>query len=135
MVLDTARPAAGAEAFSHLAIRPCPEDFVRHARTADGTPVTLRSVRAEDEPMGHGLVVSSSTESIRFRFRSVFRQTSHRMAVEHCVIDHERQISIVAEVALDEGTEMAGIAQLLADADHETAEFAVLVSDPCGSAG
>ncbi len=130
MVLDAARPHAGAEAFSHLAIRPYPEDFVRHGRAADGTAVTLRSVRAEDEPMWHGLVASSSTESIRFRFRSVFRQTSHRMAVEHCVIDHERQISIVAEVTLDEGTEMAGIAQLLADADHETAEFAVLVSDP-----
>jgi len=130
MVLDDKFRSPQGESYAHLAIRPYPEEFVRHEVTGDGVKITLRSVRAEDEPMWHRLVASSSAESIRFRFRSAFRQSTHRMAVEHCVIDYERQISIVAEIARDEGPEMVGIAQLLADPNHDSAEFAVLVPDP-----
>jgi acetyltransferase len=76
------------------------------------------------------MISSSSEESIRFRFRSVFRQPTHAMAILHCMIDHERQISIVAETGTGGNKELVGIAQLIADANHDTAEFAVLVPDP-----
>lgn len=113
----------------HLAIRPYPEDYVRHARLRDGAEIRLRSVRAEDEPLWHALVARSSAESIRFRFRCMFGRTTHQMAVEHCFIDHERQIGIVAELQTDDGRELVGVAQLVADPNHESAEFAVLVPD------
>jgi acetyltransferase len=51
------------------------------------------------------------------------------MAVEHCYIDHERQIAIVAELQTDTGRELVGVAQLVADPNHESAEFAILVPD------
>jgi acetyltransferase len=52
------------------------------------------------------------------------------MAVQHCVIDYEREIAIVAETTDKSVRKLIGVAQLLADATHETAEYAVLVPDP-----
>jgi acetyltransferase len=129
LVLEPEGTAGGLDPFPHLAIRPYPEEYVRHARLADGSLLTLRSVRAEDEPLWCALIARSSAESLRFRFRSLFKRPTHQMAVEHCVIDYERQISIVAESTASGQRELVGIAQLLADPSHETAEFAVLVPD------
>jgi acetyltransferase len=87
-------------------------------------------MRAEDEPLWHALIANSSPESIRFRFRSLFKRSTHDMAIQHCVLDHERQISIVADTEIDGRHELVGVAQLLAEPEHEVAEFAVLVPDP-----
>jgi acetyltransferase len=46
------------------------------------------------------------------------------------VIDYERQIAIVVETEARGYRELAGVAQLIADPNHDNAEFAVLVSDP-----
>jgi len=113
----------------HLAIRPYPEEYLHRTRLRDGTPVTLRSVRPEDENRWHALIASASLESIRFRFRSLFKKSTHQMAVEHCFIDYERQIGIVAEVGADGETTLIGLAHLLADTNQDAAEFAVMVAD------
>ncbi|MCG6869505.1 MAG: bifunctional acetate--CoA ligase family protein/GNAT family N-acetyltransferase [Gammaproteobacteria bacterium] len=123
---DTKRHAMG----EHLAIRPYPEEYSRRSLLKDGTPVILRSIRPEDEPLWHDMVASSSDNSIRFRFRSMFRKTTHQMAVRYCCIDYEREIAIVAETAFENHRKLIGVGGLIADAEHETAEFAILVSDP-----
>ena len=51
------------------------------------------------------------------------------MAVQCCVIDYERELAIVAETDGDGKRELVGIAQLITDLNHETAEYAVLVPD------
>lgn len=130
MVLDSSDYRHSNEPYPHLAIRPYPEEFVRHVDLGEGMRLTLRSMRAEDEPLWHALIANSSPESIRFRFRSLFKRSTHDMAIQHCVLDHERQISIVADTVVDGRRELAGVAQLLAEPDHESAEFAVLVPDP-----
>jgi acetyltransferase len=130
MILDDTVDTSRLRPYSHLAIRPYPEEYVRSGSLRDGTSVTFRSIRPEDEPLWHELIETSSPESIRFRFRSLFRQATHQMAVEHCMIDYEREIAIVAETRDAEQRQLCGAAQLMADADHEAAEFAVLVPDP-----
>ena len=75
-----------------LAIHPYPEQYTRRPRLRDGTQATVRPIRPEDEPLWHELIASSSAESIRFRFRSIFRQTNHQMAVKYCTIDYEREL-------------------------------------------
>ena len=44
----------------------------------------LRPIKPEDEPMWHELLASCSEESIRFRFRYLFKQTTHEMATRFC---------------------------------------------------
>lgn len=115
--------------YQHLAIRPYPEQYVRHAELKDGTPVTLRPIKPEDEPLWQALLTSSSPESIRFRFRSMFKHISHEMATRHCFIDYEREISIVGEIETDGQRRLIGVGGLSAEVDSETAEFAVIVTD------
>jgi acetyltransferase len=52
------------------------------------------------------------------------------MASRFCFIDYDREMAIVAEVEEDDHRRLAGVARLVADPGHETAEYAVLVGDP-----
>ncbi len=129
-VLDTDACQDSCEPYEHLAIRPYPEQYMRRPRLRDGTQVTLRPIRPEDEPLWRELIASSSPESIRFRFRSLFKQTSHQLAVKHCVIDYERELALVVETRVGNERRLIGVAQLITDLNHETAEYAVIVPDP-----
>jgi acetyltransferase len=115
--------------YAHLAIRPYPEEFVTERTLKDGTRVTLRPIKPEDEPMWHELLAGCSTESIWFRFSYLFKQTTHEMATRYCFIDYDREIGIVAEAEEDGQRKLWGVGRLVADMNHETAEYAVLVVD------
>lgn len=123
MILKPPRP------FSHLAIRPYPEELIRPAKLKEGTDVLLRPIKPEDEPLWHALLTGCSKESIWFRFRHLFKQTTHEMATRFCFIDYDREIGIVAEVEEDGERKLLGVGRLVADADHTNAEYAVLVAD------
>ncbi|HID77779.1 MAG TPA: bifunctional acyl-CoA synthetase/GNAT family N-acetyltransferase [Planctomycetaceae bacterium] len=115
--------------FAHLAIRPYPEEFVAERKLKDGTVVTLRPIKPEDEPMWHELLAGCSPESIWFRFSYLFKETTHDMAARYCFIDYDREIAIVAEAEEDGKRKLLGTGRLVADMNHETAEYAVLVVD------
>ena len=89
----------------------------------------LRPIKPEDEPMWHELLGSCSTQSLRFRFSYLFKQTTHEMATRYCFIDYDRELGIVAEVEEDGQRKLIGVGRLVADADHEAAEYAVIVVD------
>jgi acetyltransferase len=119
----------GMRPFSHLAIHPYPEHLVRQSNLLDGTPVTLRPIRPEDEPLWHEMLAECSTESIRYRFRSMFREMSHERATRFCFMDYDRELAMIAESVVDGQRRMIGAAHLYCDVDHTKAEFAVLVPD------
>ena len=92
-----ASPAAeGNRPYSHLAIRPYPEEYVTQRRLKDGAAVTLRPIKPEDEPLWHELLARCSTQSRWFRFNYLFKQTTHEMASRYCFIDYDRELAIVA---------------------------------------
>ena len=72
--------------------------IVTERKMTDGTPVVLRPIKPEDEPMWHDLVGSCSTETLRSRFAYLFKKTTHKMATRYCFIDYDREIAIVAEI-------------------------------------
>ncbi|WP_182866463.1 bifunctional acetate--CoA ligase family protein/GNAT family N-acetyltransferase [Rhodopirellula sp. JC639] len=115
--------------YSHLAIRPYPDEYIKHLVLKDRTPITLRPIKPEDEPMWHSLLASCSAETLRMRFRYMFKATTHEMATRFCFIDYDREIAIVAEAEIDGGRKLLGVCRLAADADHSIAEFAILVGD------
>lgn len=129
-VLDRHAMHTKHELYNHLAIRPYPEQYIRRRQLRDGTEVTLRPIRPEDEPLWHDLMASSSPESIRFRFRSIFKSSDHKLAVRQCMIDYERELALVVETGTEAQRELVGIGQLMTDLNHETAEYAVIVPDP-----
>jgi len=121
--------------YAHLAIRPYPEEFVTRRELKDGTPVILRPIKPEDEPMWHELLAGCSTESIWFRFSYLFKKTTHEMATRYCFIDYDRELGIVAEVEEEGKRKLLGVGRLVADMNHEAAEYAVLVVDRCQGRG
>jgi acetyltransferase len=116
--------------YSHLAIRPYPEELTTEAKSDDGEPVTLRPIKPEDEPLWHELLAASSPTSIRARFRALVDTSTHQMAVRYCFIDYDREMAIVAEIPDGDRTRIAGVGRLIADPDLHRAEFAILVGDP-----
>jgi acetyltransferase len=129
VVVDRELVSRSVRPYAHLAIRPYPEEFVTQRKMKDGTPVTLRPIKPEDEPMWHDLLGSCSTESIWFRFSYLFKQTTHEMATRYCFIDYDREMGIVAEVEEDGQRKLIGVGRLVADMNHEAAEYAVIVVD------
>jgi len=94
-----ANPQPADSPYAHLAIRPYPERMMRAVALKDGTPVTLRPIRPEDEPMWHQMLDSCSADSIRSRFFSLIKEFTHEMASRYCCIDYDREMAIVAEVS------------------------------------
>jgi acetyltransferase len=115
--------------YSHLALRPYPEEYVRVVALGDGSKVTLRPIKPEDEPLWFDLLRSCSKESIYMRFRYFFHWDSHEVASRYCFIDYDREIAIVAEVEEAGKRRIFGIGRMVADPDHEAVEYAILVSD------
>jgi acetyltransferase len=113
--------------FSHLAIRPYPEEYVQRETLANGMAIVLRPIRPEDEPLWLRLIASCSSESLHARFQYLFKQATHEMATRYCVTDYDRELALVAQ--LEPAGEFTGIGRLVADLDHETAEFAILIAD------
>lgn len=130
VVLDRQALDGPAKPYSHLAIRPYPEEFVRRVQLKDGSEALLRPIKPEDEPMWHALLQRCSPETIHQRFRYMFKATTHEMATRFCFIDYDREMAIVAERAGPGPRELLGVGRLVADAEHTSAEFAILVGDP-----
>ncbi len=120
---------------AHLAIAPYPEHYVTDCRMKDGTPLVLRPIKPEDEPLWHELLASCSTQTIWFRFSHLFKHTTHEMASRYCFIDYDRELGIVAEAVEQGARKLVGVGRLVADADHHTAEYALLVADRWQSRG
>jgi acetyltransferase len=129
VVVDRELVARPVRPYAHLAIRPYPDEFVAQRQMKDGTPVILRPIKPEDEPMWHELLGSCSTQTIRSRFSYLFKQTTHEMAARYCFIDYDRELGIVAEVEEEGQRKLIGVGRLVADMNHEAAEYAVIVVD------
>jgi len=129
VVVDREMMVRQVRPYAHLAIRPYPEEFVAERKLKDGTPVILRPIKPEDEPMWHELLGSCSTQSLWFRFSYLFKQTTHEMATRYCFIDYDRELGIVAEAEEDGERKLIGVGRLVADVNHDAAEYAVIVVD------
>jgi len=89
----------------------------------------LRPIKPEDEPLWLEMLGSCSKESLYSRFRYFFQWQSHDVATRFCYIDYDRELAIVAEIVEDGKRKLIGVGRLIADPDHETVEFAILIVD------
>jgi acetyltransferase len=115
-------------------IRPYPSRYTFRFSLSDGRVTTLRPIRPEDEPLLIAFHQGLSELTVYQRyFLSI--QLNQRVAHERlsrlCFIDYEREIALVAEVCLGDGQkQVIAVARLIRQSPPDTAEFAVLVSDP-----
>jgi len=129
IVIEKLIPGTNLQEYAHLALRPYPEKYVRPAILQDGTEVILRPIKPEDEPLWLEMLGNCSKESLYSRFRYFFHWESHEVATRYCYIDYDREIAIVAEIVMDGQKKLIGVGRLIADPDHETVEYAILIID------
>lgn len=129
IVLDKDMVGKKLPEFSHLLLHPYPEKYVKKTKLKDGTPIIMRPIKPEDEPLWLELLGSCSKESIYSRFRYNFHYDSHEVATQFCYIDYAREIGIVAEVEDKGKKKLIGVGRLIADPDLTTVEYAILITD------
>jgi len=122
------------EDLPRTAIRPYPVQYVGHWTTKDGTSVTIRPIRPEDEPMMVAFHERLSERSVYFRYfhlLNLSQRTAHERLTRMCFIDYDRAMALVAtrqNPATGEH-EILGIGRLTRLHGMKEAEMAVLISD------
>jgi acetyltransferase len=129
VVVDKSLSTNDKHSYKHLAIKPYPEEYVKKINLSDGKEITFRPIKPEDEPLWTELLASCSKESIYSRFRYFFQWDSHEVAARYCYIDYDREIAIVAELIENDVRKLVGVGRLIADPDHESVEYAILILD------
>jgi acetyltransferase len=117
------------EAYPHLVIMPYPTKWVTPWRTKDGTEVTLRPIRPEDEPIELEFIRGLSTETSRFRFFQIIKDLPHEALVRFCNIDYDREMAFIAEARDGERKIEIGVSRLILEPNKKRGEFAVVVAD------
>lgn len=111
-----------------LSIRPYPEGLEETVRLRDGTEVTLRPVRPEDEPAHSEFISRLSPEDSHFRFFHTVRSMPRTQLARLTQIDYDREMAFVAtRPAPGGGTETIGVVRTVADPENESAELSIVV--------
>ncbi len=129
IIVDRQRLLAPPRPYAHLALRPYPEELERHVTLRDGERLLLRPIRPEDEPHWIRMLDACSRETIYMRFRYMFQWATHEVATRYCFTDYDREIAMVAEREDEGEPRLVGVGRLVRDPGHDTAEYAVLISD------
>ena len=121
------------ERLPRAAIRPYPAQYVWEWKLKDGTAVTIRPIRPEDEPLMVRFHYTLSERSVYLRYfcsLSLTTRVEHERLVRICFASYDRGFALVAERRNpDTGQhEVLGVGRFSA-INRGEAEAAVLVSD------
>ncbi|HXU79447.1 MAG TPA: bifunctional acetate--CoA ligase family protein/GNAT family N-acetyltransferase, partial [Methylomirabilota bacterium] len=114
------------------AIRPYPTRYVAAWKLKDGTPVTIRPIRPEDEPLLVKFHETLSEESVYHRYFSqlnLTQRTAHERLTRICFNDYDREIALVVELKDKNGSQVLGVGRLSKARGVNEGEFALIVSD------
>jgi acetyltransferase len=127
-------PGTAPEKLPRPAIRPYPSHYIWKWTTKKGTPVVIRPIRPEDEPLMakfHETVSDRSVYLRYFHMESLSSRVDHDRLFQKCFIDYDREMALVADFHNPQTNEheILGVARLTKTLGERDAEVAVLVSD------
>ncbi len=121
------------------AIRPYPTRYVAPTTLRDGSVVTIRPIRPEDEVLMVKFHEALSERSVYMRYFhtiSLDRRVAHERLTRICFVDYDREMVLVAERRTPEGeTEIVGVGRANRLPGTDEAETAILVRDSCQNRG
>jgi acetyltransferase len=109
-------------------IRPYPSRYVCESKLNDGTPVVIRPIRPEDEPLMvefHHTLSERSVYMRYFHWLKLDQRITHERLTRMCFIDYDRQMALVAE----RQGQIIGVGRLVRSPLANDAEVAVIISD------
>ncbi len=118
--------------YRHMAIHPYPVELEGQITLRDGTVLLTRPIRPEDAEMERRFVAGLSDQTKFFRFFYRLHELTPAMLGRFTQVDYDRELALLAlapEPGAPGGQQILGIARYIANLDHESAEFAVVVAD------
>lgn len=117
-----------------LAIRPYPTQYIQQWTMKNGTPVTIRPIRPEDEPLMAKFHETISERSVYLRYffpMKLSQRVEHERLSRISFVDYDREMALVAQIANPETGEAQIIAggRLIKLVGSDDAEFAIIVTD------
>lgn len=116
-------------ALPRLAVRPYPNKYVAPWQMKDGRQVTIRPIRAEDEPLIRRFHETLSDRTVYLRFLSpmlLSERVTHERLVRVCHCDYARQMALV----VDRQDEILAVGRLSRfRGEDDEASLSILVSD------
>jgi acetyltransferase len=116
------------------AIRPYPTRYAGQCKMKDGSEVSIRPIRPEDEPDMVKFHQTLSERSVYLRFfhlMNLEQRTKHERLMRTCFIDYDREVALVGQRRNPQTgeIEILGVGRLTKLHGVNEAEIAVLVSD------
>ena len=123
-----------AEQLPRLAIRPYPLRYVKQWTATDGTPLTIRPIRPEDEPLMVEYHKQISERSVYLRYlhpMALDTRIAHDRLSRIVFIDYDREMALAAEYTDPETNQkqIVGIGRLSNIYGTPDAEFSMLIVD------
>jgi acetyltransferase len=133
-------PGIAEENLPRPAIRPYPAQYVGNWMMKNGSTVTIRPIRPEDEPLivkFHGTLSDRSVYLRYFHMERLSSRVAHERLIQKCFIDYDRELALVADFENPQTGqhEILGVGRLTKLPGEEDAEVGVLISDPCQGLG
>jgi acetyltransferase len=126
-------PEVTEEHLPEAAIRPYPMHLVSDWTMKDGSAVTIRPIRPEDEPAIIEFHTKLSERSVYLRYLQPLKftqRTAHERLSRICFIDYNREMALVVERKLESGgTEILAVGRLSKLHGREDAEMDAVVID------
>jgi acetyltransferase len=127
-------PEVSLEQVPTAAIRPYPTRYVAGWTMRDGTAISIRPIRPEDEPcmVKFHETLSERTVYLRyFHLMNLEQRTQHERLTRICFIDYDREMALVAERRNPETgeVEILGVGRMMKIHGTSEAEIAVVISD------
>jgi acetyltransferase len=117
-----------------IAIRPYPTQYIGKFTTKDGTPMVMRPVRPEDEPMLAEFHKTLSDKTVYQRYlrpMPLEARIAHERLSRICHCDYNREINFIAEVDVDEPSERKILGAIRLSKMHglNEARISLVISD------
>jgi acetyltransferase len=126
-------PKTAEDQLPKLSICPYPTQYVGAWKMKDGTKVTIRPIRPEDEPVMVNFHEGLSERSVYLRYFSPLKlseRVAHTRLIRICFNDYDREIALVAERNDSKGkSQIMGVVRLSRLHGSNAGEFAVIVTD------
>jgi acetyltransferase len=127
-------PSLGEAELPRTAIRPYPAQYTRDWCARNGSSITIRAIRPDDEPLMVQFHSTLSNQTIALRYfhaMALSTRVAHERLTRICFIDYDREMVLVA-VSVNSHTgahEIQGVGRLNRISGTSNAEFALLVAD------
>ncbi|MFI5303346.1 MAG: bifunctional acetate--CoA ligase family protein/GNAT family N-acetyltransferase [Nitrospiria bacterium] len=122
------------EAIPKPAIRPYPVQYCSRWKLKDGTPILIRPIRPEDEPLMVKFHETLSKQTVYFRYfqdLKLSQRVAHEQLTRICFIDYDREMILVAELGdpKSDARQVIGACRLSLMHGRREAEFSIMISD------